>query len=102
MHHWDLVALRIFGGHRAGVRHARLLFDRQRIHVCAEQDRRPIAIAQYPRYAVLANPGRHLATRLAQFLGHARCALRFLEGQFRMGMQMLVEFEEAGVFLHHT
>ena len=82
VHHRHVLALRVFGGHRAGVRQTRLLFDGQRVHVRAEQDSGAGAVAQHPHDPELADAGGDFAAGLAQFLGHARRALHFLEGQF--------------------
>ena len=63
---------------------------------------RPVAVAQHPHDSALADAGGDFAAGLAQLLGHARRALRFLEGQLGVGVQMLVELEQAGVFLRHA
>ncbi|MEK9145266.1 MAG: hypothetical protein AAB339_06635, partial [Elusimicrobiota bacterium] len=51
---------------------------------------------------VAADLRGHVKARLLQLVGHARGGLHFLEGDFRVGVEVLVEFEQARVFRVHA
>ena len=101
MRHRHLLSLRIRGGDRARVKQARFLLYRQRIQLRAHQYSRPHAVAHCAHHSVRSHAGSHLKTGLAQLLRHARRSLFLPPRQFRMRMQMLVQFEQTGILPAH-
>ena len=64
---------------------------RQGVQVGAEQYGRADAVGKHADYAVSANMDGDGASSLAEFFTHAQAGLFLMQGQLRMGMQMLVE-----------
>jgi hypothetical protein len=91
VHHWDLVTVGVHAMGAAGVGQPGLLGYRQAVHVGSEQGGRALAIAQGPDDPGSAYAGGCLVSKLAQMVSHDRRRPDLLEGQLRMGMQVLVE-----------
>jgi len=75
----------------ARVLEARLLLDRQRVHVGAQHHRRSVAVAEHADDAGAADPGRHLEPGGLQ---PARCdagGAFLLHRQLRVSVEVLVE-----------
>jgi hypothetical protein len=78
----------------AGVRQARLLFNREGIHVGAEQEARPFAVTQHSGDTMAANPFRDLKGQLAQGLGYNGCRVGLMPREFRILVQAGVDIME--------
>jgi len=79
----------------ARVLEARLLLDRQRVHVGAQHHRRSVAVAEHADDAGAADPGRHLEPGGLQ---PARCdagGAFLLHRQLRVSVEVLVEVLES-------
>ena len=91
VHHSDSASRLVGGLLTAGIGETRLLGDRQRIHVGADQDDRPGAVLEDADHAELADARSDLGPGLLEFLGDPPGSLVLLERQLGMSMQMLVE-----------
>ena len=86
-----IVATGVRHGHGLGIRQSRRFFDGQRIHVGAQHDHRPVAVAQKSDHASLADASRHIKARGAQPFRRDIRRSGLAHGQLRMRVNVFVE-----------
>jgi hypothetical protein len=91
VHHRYVMPVRVGLPHPAGVRQTGPLLDRQGIHVRPQQHGGPGAIAQQPDHAGAADALGHLESEIPQVPADDPGGADLLEGQLRMGVQILVQ-----------
>ena len=99
VHDRDIIALRVFGGDRARVRQPGLFFDRERVHVAADENGGARAVLEHAYDAVFSDVSRYFVAGFLQLLGDASGSFFFLEGKLGMGVKVFVEGEEVGKVL---
>jgi hypothetical protein len=91
MHHRDRLPVAVRGSDFTGIRQAGGLLDRQRIHIGAQHDRRPCAVAQEPDDAGLPDRRRHVVIGGAQPRRCQSGCPRLLHRQLGMGVHVCVK-----------
>jgi hypothetical protein len=93
------LAGRVLGGDRAGERQAGLFQHRQRIDLGAQHGDRAGAVLQDGDDTGAADAGGHFEAQRLDALGEFFCGLVFVEGQFRIAVQVLVQRFDARIIL---
>ena len=94
MHDADFEAILVAGADLAGVRQPGFFDDRQGVHVGTNQDGGPLAVFEDTDDAGAADLLGHVEAGGPQLLCQAGGRLLFLEREFGMGMDVLVEGDQ--------
>ena len=84
------------GSNRARIGQARLLHDREPVHVGAKEDRGAIAVLHDRHHAGLADAFGHVEPKRPHSLRQLRRRLVFFEAEFGMGMEVAIELHQLG------
>ena len=91
-----------FGLHRAGIIKPGLFLDWQAVHVRAHHDKRTFAILQDTNHTCLADTFGHFEAKLFQAFRDDPGGAGFMQAEFRIGMEVLVDIDPViQILIHH-